>query len=81
MIITNQNCFHEEIRSKLNFWNVGYHSVQNYLSSNLLSKNIKLKVYIAVIFSVVLCGCQSWSVTVRRNHMLRGLVWAEQVGG
>jgi hypothetical protein len=37
--VPNQNCIHEEINSILNFWNARYHSVQNLLSSRLLSKN------------------------------------------
>jgi hypothetical protein len=36
---TNQHCIHEEIKSKLYLGNVCYHSVQNLLSSCLLSKN------------------------------------------
>jgi hypothetical protein len=42
---TNQNCMHEEIKSRLNSGNACYHSVQSLLSSHLLSRNIKLKIY------------------------------------
>ena len=38
--LTNQNSIQEEIKSKFNLGNVYYHSVQNLLSSNLLSKKI-----------------------------------------
>jgi len=38
--LTNQNSIHEEIKSRLKSGNAGYHSVQNLLSSSLLSKNI-----------------------------------------
>jgi hypothetical protein len=41
--VTNQNCRLEEIKSTLNSENACYHSVQNLLSSSLLSKNIRLK--------------------------------------
>jgi hypothetical protein len=34
--ITDQNCVHEEIRSRLNSGNACYHAVQNLLSSRLL---------------------------------------------
>jgi hypothetical protein len=30
--ITNQNCFHEKIKSRLNSGNACYHAVQNHLS-------------------------------------------------
>jgi len=37
--LTNQNSIHEETKSRLKSGNACYHSVQNLLSSNLLSKN------------------------------------------
>jgi hypothetical protein len=55
--LTNQNCIHEEIKSRLKSGN----AVQNLLSSSLLSKNVKIKIYRTVILPVVLCGCESWS--------------------
>jgi hypothetical protein len=43
--VTNQNVIDEEISSRLNSGNACYHSVQNLLSSRLLSKNVKIKIY------------------------------------
>jgi hypothetical protein len=37
----NQNLVQEEIKRRLNSGNACYHSVQNLLSSRLLSKNVK----------------------------------------
>ena len=37
--LTNQNSIQEEIKSRLKSGNAGYHSVQNILSSSLISKN------------------------------------------
>jgi hypothetical protein len=48
--ITNQNSIHEEIKSRLKSGNVCYHSVQNLLSSSLLSKNVKIKIYRTMYF-------------------------------
>jgi hypothetical protein len=45
--------------------------VQNFLSSNFLSKNIKIKVYRTVVLPVVLYGCETWSLTLREECMLR----------
>ena len=42
--LTNQNSIQEEIKNRLNLGNACYHSVQNLLSSSLLSKNINIKV-------------------------------------
>jgi hypothetical protein len=36
--LTDQNCMHEEINSRLNLGNTYYHSVQCLLSSHLLSR-------------------------------------------
>jgi len=51
---TNQNSIQEEIKSRLKSGNTCYHSVQNLLSSSLLSKN--LKIYKIIILPVVLYG-------------------------
>jgi hypothetical protein len=40
--VTNQNLIQEEIKRRLSSGNACYHSVQNLLSSRLLSKNLKI---------------------------------------
>ena len=45
--------------------------MQNLLSSGLLSKNIKIKIYRAIILPVVLYGCETWSLTLREERRLR----------
>jgi hypothetical protein len=52
--LTDQNCVHEEIKSRLNSWNACCHSVQSLLSSRLLSRNAKVKIYKTIILPVVL---------------------------
>jgi len=47
-----------------------YHSVQNLLSSRLLSKNLKIKIYRSTILPVVLYGCETWSLTLRGERKL-----------
>jgi hypothetical protein len=69
--LTDQNCIHEEIRSRLNLGNTCYHVVQNLLSSRLLSGNVKIKIYKTIILPVVLYGCETWSLTSREEHILR----------
>ena len=69
--LTNQNSIQEVIKSRLKLANACYHSVQNLLSSSLLSKNIKIKIYRTIILPVVLCGCETWSLTLREGHRLR----------
>jgi hypothetical protein len=47
--------------------------VQDLLSSSLLFKNIKIKIYRTIILPVVLYGCETWSLTLREEHRLRVL--------
>jgi len=47
------------------------HSVQNLLSSRLLSKNLKINTYRTIILPVVLYGCETWSLTLREERKLR----------
>jgi hypothetical protein len=61
--ITDQNHMHEEIKSRQNSGNACYHSVQSLLSSRLLSRNLKVKIYKTIILPVVLYGCETWSLT------------------
>jgi len=68
---TNQNSFAEEIKSSLRSGNACYHSVQNLLSSRLLSKNLKIKIYRTIILLVVLYGCETWLLTLREERKLR----------
>jgi hypothetical protein len=69
--LTNQNSIHAEIKSRFKSGNDCYNSVQNFLSSSLLSKNIKLKIYRTLILPVALSGCESWSLTLREERRLR----------
>jgi hypothetical protein len=41
------------------------------LSSRLISKNLKIKIYKIVILPLVLYGCETWSLTLRDEHRLR----------
>jgi hypothetical protein len=45
--------------------------VQNLLSSRLLSKDVKFRIYKTIVLPVVLYGCEPWSPTLREEHRLR----------
>jgi len=68
---TNQSSIPEEIKSRLRSGNACYHSVQNLLSSRLLSKNLNIKIHRTIILPVVLYGCETWSLTLREERKLR----------
>ena len=44
---------------------------ENLLSSSVLSKNLKIKIYRIIILPVVLYGCETWSLTMREERRLR----------
>jgi hypothetical protein len=69
--LTDQNCIHEEIRSRLNSGNACYRAVQNLWSSRLLSRNVKTKIYKTIVLPVVFYGCETLSLTLREEHRLR----------
>ena len=45
--------------------------MQNLLSSNLLCKNLKIKVHRTIILPVFLYRCETWSLTLREERRLR----------
>jgi hypothetical protein len=69
--LTDQNCMHEVIKSRLNSGNACCHSVQSLLSSRLLSRNVKVKMHRTIILSDGLYGRETWSLTLREEHRLR----------
>jgi hypothetical protein len=69
--LTNRNSIHEEIQSRLKSANGCYYSAQNLLSSRLLSKNTKIRASRIIILPAVLCGCETWSLTLREGQRLR----------
>jgi sorting nexin-29 len=71
MTLTNQNDIHDEIKSRLNSGNACSYSVQNLLSSCLISKNLKIQLYKTVILPIVLYGCKTWSLSLGEEHRLR----------
>jgi hypothetical protein len=69
--VTNQYLVQEEIKRRLNSSNACYYSVQKLLSSPLLPKNVKIRICIATILHVVLCGYETWSLTLNEVRRLR----------
>jgi hypothetical protein len=62
--VTNQNLIQEEIKKRLYSGNACCHSVQNLLSSRLLSKSLTVRIYKTIILPLVLYGCETWSLTL-----------------
>jgi hypothetical protein len=69
------------IKQRLKSDNACYYSVQNILSSRLLSENVNIKIYKTIIFPVVLYGYETWSVMLRQQHTCRLSVFGSSVEG
>ncbi|KAJ4450606.1 hypothetical protein ANN_02032 [Periplaneta americana] len=68
--VTNINDTREEIKRRINMGNAFYYSVEKLLSSSLLSKNLKVRIYKTVILPVALYGCETWTLTLREEQRL-----------
>jgi len=81
--LTNQNSIQEEIKSRLKSGNACYYSVQNLLSSSLLSKILKIKIYRTIILPLfcmgVKLGCSYWGRNVGWGCLRIGC-WGEYLG-
>ena len=69
--LRKQKYIQNEIKKGLKSGNACYHSVQNLLSSSLLTKNINIQIHKAIILLVVSYGCETWSLTLREERRLR----------
>ena len=69
--LKNQNSVQEEIKSRLKSGNACCHSVQNLLSSRLLSRNLTIKINRTIILPVALYKYETWSLTLREERRLR----------
>ena len=70
-LVTNQNSVQSQIKCRLKAGNSRYYSVHTLLSSRLLSKKLKIKIYKTIILPVVVYGCETWSLTLREECRLR----------
>ena len=68
---TNQNSIQKEIKSRLKSGNACYHSVENLLSSSLLSKDLKIKTFRTILSPVVLYRCETGLLTLREEYRLK----------
>jgi len=71
--LTHQNSIQEEIKSILKSGKTLYHSVQDLLSSSLLTKNLETENYRALILPVVWYEYETWSLTLMEECRLRCL--------
>ena len=68
--LTNQNSIQEE-RADCSRGMLATIWSRIFLSSSLLPKNLRIKIYRTIILSVVLYGCETWSLPLREERRLR----------
>jgi len=71
LVLANQNSIQERIKSRLKLVNAWYFSVQDLLSSSLLSKNLNVNMCRIISLPVVFYGFETWSLTLREERRLR----------
>jgi hypothetical protein len=64
----------EENKSRLYSKSAWYHLFQRVLTSHLLLWNIKVKIYKIIILLVVLYGCETWSLILKRLRVFENKV-------
>ncbi|KAJ4445480.1 hypothetical protein ANN_07288 [Periplaneta americana] len=69
--VTNVNDTRVEVKRRINMVNACYYSVEKLFSSSLLSKNLKVRIYKTVVLPVVLYGCETWTLILRKEQRLR----------
>jgi hypothetical protein len=69
--LPSQYRIQDEVKCRLKSEKVYYHLEQPLLSSSLLSKNFKIKIYRTKILPVRLHGCETWYLTVREENKPR----------
>jgi hypothetical protein len=71
--LTGQNCLHEELKSRLNSGNACCHAAQSLLSSRLLSRNVKVKIYKTIIIIIIIIQWCNSPIPGQNCHTLRFL--------
>jgi hypothetical protein len=71
--IRNENLILEEIKRRLNSDNAYYHFVENLLSSRLMSKNIKIKIYKTIILHLVVYRCETLVSDIKGGTQTEGV--------
>ena len=67
-LLINKNYIHKEIKCRLQEGNIYCYSIQTLLSSRLLSKNLRIKIFKTIKLPVLLYECEAWSPTLREER-------------
>jgi hypothetical protein len=79
VLVTTDNVVTKEIQARLTADNRRYHALQAVLKSQIVSRKVKLNIYIhkTIIMPIVTYACETWVLT--RKDELTVLVWERRV--
>lgn len=60
--ITQDNELKTEASSRIQLTNKGYHELEKIIKSRILSKNLKIKMYMILLRPIVLHGFEAWAL-------------------
>ena len=69
--VTNTNDIRKQIKLRINVGNACYYSLEEILTSHLLSKKLKVNTDKTIILPVVLYACETWSLTSRDGAQVK----------
>jgi hypothetical protein len=75
-IITSDNC-ERDIKARITAGNQSYYALTKIMKSREISKSTKLKIYRTIIRSVVMYGCEGWTMSENMEEALR--VWERKI--
>ena len=70
LAVTNRNDMRKETKGRIK-WEMHLIIHLRTFYRPLLSKKLKVMTYQTIILPFVLCGCETWSLTLREEHRLR----------
>ncbi|XP_039299202.1 uncharacterized protein LOC120355027 [Nilaparvata lugens] len=76
-MITHRNEVQVDIKAKLSAGNRCYYAMKHFLNSRLITRKVKIQVYITVIRPVVLYGAETWVPTQKDEALLN--VWERKI--
>jgi hypothetical protein len=77
LITTSDNNCERDIKARIAAGNQCYYALTKIMKSWKISKSTKLKIYITIIRSIIMYGCEGWTMS---KHMEEALgVWYRKI--
>jgi hypothetical protein len=77
VIITSDNNYERDIKTRMAAGNWSYYALTKIMKSQEISKSTKLKIYRTIIRPLVMYGCEGWTMPEHMEEALR--VWERKI--